>query len=282
MTAELLEQYTEIINRYRPEKMCGYATAFYLLARQISENAWWPGPWLKLIVATGEPLFDFQRKLIQSVFGVPISVEYSSREAGLIANECPQGGLHIFAEGMYVEVLEAGSDGRGEIVISNLDSFTLPLIRFRTGDLGVLESSDCPCGRSLPRLTCVEERQTDFLVTPGGRVLHLASVIGVLREVPTIREFRVVQDAIDHVIVEMVPDPAFSADDHTTLLGQLRLLLGIETKVEVKRVSAIPRTRSGRLRYLESKVAAGQLQRLAPSGVSHRNAHEAGEWRMTR
>ncbi len=141
------------------------------------------------------------------------------------------------------------------------------MIRYRTGDIGSLDPTPCRCGRTLPKLRHVEGRRTDFLVTPAGRVLHALSAIYVLREMPSVREFRIVQDRIDHLTVNVVPDPAFGAAEAAAIRTQLTALLGPDTRVEVVAVPSIARTVSGKYRYVESLVAQDVIERLmrAPS-----------------
>ena len=265
MSEQSLSRYAAAIQRFLPQKMYGYASAFYLLARYLGDTQWRPTPGLRAVFTTAEPLFDFQRKAIQAVFGCPVAIEYGARDAGFVAHECPKGGLHTFAEGMLVEIPEQRSDGTGEIVVTNLDALAMPMIRYRTGDIGSLESSPCPCGRTLPRLKAVEGRQTDFIVTPRGRVLHALSIIYILREVSSIREFRVIQDALDHLILQVVAEPSFSDGQREKLVEQLRLRLGNDVKVDVTLLPAIPRAPSGKFRYVESKVAEQYLSSLLKS-----------------
>jgi phenylacetate-CoA ligase len=260
MGEDVLAGYAKVIAQYRPGKMYGYASAFYLLARYLEKIHWHTVADLKVIFTTAEPLFQFQRKTIQNVFGCPVSVEYGSRDAGLVANECPDGGLHIFAEGMYVEIMGSEGNKSGEIVVSNFDSLAFPIIRYRTGDIGSLEPSTCPCGRTLPRLAEVEGRQTDFIVTPEGRILHALSVIYILRAVISIKQFKVIQEALDRFVIQLVPDGSFTSNDRTSITEQLRLLLGKDTKIELQELPSIPPAASGKFRYVESKVAANYLE----------------------
>jgi phenylacetate-CoA ligase len=192
-------------------------------------------------------------------------VEYGARDAGLIANECPAGGLHIAAEGMLVEILQDNGTretGGGELVVTNLDSFAMPIIRYRTGDLGATEEAPCPCGRGLPRLRNVEGRRTDFLVTPGGKVMHALAVIYILREIPAIREFQVVQERLDRLTIRIVPDGGFAETNREAIASRLTRLFDRETSVNVELVEAIPRAASGKHRYVISKVADEYLDSL--------------------
>jgi phenylacetate-CoA ligase len=257
-----LARYAREIERYGPEIMYGYASAFYVLARYLQRVGWRRHFPLKAIFTTAEPLLDFQRLAIESVFECPVGVEYGARDAGSLADECPEGGLHIEAESVMLETEGRTADGLGEILVTNLYSPAMPIIRYRTGDMGELDDRSCPCGRSLPLLKRVEGRRTDFIVTPGGRVLHALGVIYVLREVPTVKEFQVIQEAVDRVRVDVVPEPTFSDRDRDGIARRLHTLLGPDVDVDVRQTDSIQRAASGKFRYVISHVADAQLDTI--------------------
>jgi len=257
-----LAGYAQAIVRYRPQKMFGYASALYLLARYCEAIRWSRPRDLKAIFATAEPLFDFQRKTIESAFQCAVAVEYGARDAGLLATECPAGGLHVPAEGIIVEIDAPDAEGVGEIVVTNLQSFAFPLIRYRTGDLGSLETGPCSCGRQLPRLRGVVGRRTDFLVLPDGRCLHALAVIYPLRDTPRLREFRMVQERMDRVVVQLVVEPDFSADDEADLRARVGIVLGGRVTIVVERLATLPTLPSGKFRYVISHVAEQRLDAM--------------------
>ena len=259
LSEEALAQYAKRIREFRPQKLYGYASAlaylaFYMLKTGQTIDTDWP----KAIFATAEPLLPHQRKAIQQAFHCPAVTEYGARDAGLVAHECPAGRLHVNAERIIVEIDEDkhfSVPGKGEIVITNLLSRAMPLIRYRTGDVGQLDAAECSCGRGLPLLSSVEGRQTDFLVTPSGRVLHALAIIYPIREAPGVAEFQVVQETVGRVVIRLVADHSFSESACQSLIGKTRLALGGEVLVEVERVSTIPRLPSGKFRYVVSKPA---------------------------
>jgi phenylacetate-CoA ligase len=261
-----LRRHAATILRVRPTQMFGYASAFHLVASHFQRERLDPPVGLKAVFTTAEPLFDFQRKTIEAALGCPVGVEYGCRDGGLVALECPSGGLHILAESMHVEILDPDVDGRGEIVLTNLDSRAFPILRYRTGDIGALDPTPCPCGRSLPKLRGVEGRRTDFLVTPSGRVLHALSAIYVLRDSPSVREFRVVQDAPDHLLVEIVPSGAFGEAEQAALRAQFVPAFGSDLRVSFEAREEILRTAAGKFRYVESRIAPAVLERLMQTG----------------
>jgi phenylacetate-CoA ligase len=261
-----LRRHAATIQRVRPTQMFGYASAFHLVASHFQRERLDPPGGLKAVFTTAEPLFDFQRKTIEAALGCPVGVEYGCRDGGLVALECPSGGLHILAESMHVEILDPDVDGRGEIVLTNLDSRAFPILRYRTGDIGALDPTPCPCGRSLPKLRGVEGRRTDFLVTPSGRVLHALSAIYVLRDSPSVREFRVVRDAPDHLLVEIVPSGAFGEAEQAALRAQFVPAFGSDLRVSFEAREEILRTAAGKFRYVESRIAPAVLERLMQTG----------------
>lgn len=254
-----LAQYADTVDERRPEKIYGYASAIYVLADYLKKIGRRPRFAPKVIFTTAEPLFDFQRQVIEAVFGCPVSVEYGARDAGLIALQCPSGGLHIPAEGMLVEIDGAAADGGGEIVVTNLHSYAMPIVRYRTGDIGRLDSGPCPCGRALPRLKSVEGRQTDFLVAQDGRRLHALAIIYVLREIPAIQSFQVIQESLNRLVVRIVAASAIEAAHRQTIEAKAKILLGADVDVTIEELASIPLTASGKFRYVISNVAESHL-----------------------
>jgi phenylacetate-CoA ligase len=262
-----LARYTRTIERHRPEVMYGYASAFYVLARYLQRVGWRPRFKLKAIFATAEPLLDFQRRAIETVFECPVGVEYGARDAGHLADECPQGGLHIPAEAIFLETDGRTPDGLGEITVTNLYSPAMPLIRYRTGDMGELDGGPCPCGRSLPLLKRIEGRRTDFLISPDGRIVHALGVIYVLREVASVREFQVTQEALDRIRVDVVVEPRFSDEDRALIARRIRTLMGPAVHVTVDLTDQIQRAPSGKFRYVISHVADAHLEAVLADGA---------------
>jgi phenylacetate-CoA ligase len=260
MSEPRMREYGGYISRYRPVKMYGYASALYLLAAFLESSGWKTPGSLKVIYTTAEPLFDFQKEVLQRVFQCAVAIEYGARDAGLMANECPAGGLHIPAEGMLLEI--DGPHGRGEVIATNLFSMTMPIIRYRTGDIGELDSGSCPCGRLLPRLKRVEGRQTDFLITPSGKIVHALAVIYAVREISSIQRFQVLQDETMRVVIRVVTTSGFSSENRQHLLTKAASALGRDVEIAVEEVPEIPVAPSGKFRYVISQAATARLHFL--------------------
>ena len=263
MGEKQMADYADFIQRYRPAKMYGYASAFYLMAEYLKNKNWRSPAELKVIFATAEPLYDFQRKLVEEIFNCAVAMEYGARDAGLLANECPKGGLHIPSEGILIEIDSPDVNGLGEIVVTNLYSSAMPIIRYRTGDMGRLLDGTCACGRALPRLESVEGRRTDFLVTPSGRLLHALAIIYPLRETASIKQFQVIQEAVDEVKIFVVPAASFSSEDRGLFVKKAQSVLGAGVHITLETVPAIAPLASGKYRYVISKIAQDVVKELA-------------------
>jgi phenylacetate-CoA ligase len=267
MSEALMAEYGRAITRFAPEKMVCYAHAAYVLATYLRGTGWRPPSSLRAVFTTAEMLFDFQRRAIQEVFGARAAVEYGARDAGVLASECPSGRLHIPAEGILLEVDDAGPDGLGEIVVTNLLSAAMPIIRYRIGDMGELDPTPCPCGRTLPCLKRLEGRRIDFLVTPEGLVMHPQAVVFILREVHPIQEFQIVQEEVDRLSIRIVPDAGFTETTRRAILERVERVMGPSVRVEVDLTEAIARAPSGKYRFVISKIADEYLSGALKAGV---------------
>jgi phenylacetate-CoA ligase len=129
--------------------------------------------------------------------------------------------------------------------------------------MGELDLTPCSCGRTLPKIKRLEGRRTDFLVTTSGRILHALAIIYVLREIPSVKEFQVVQEELDRVLIRLVPEPSFSDGDQKALIQRAELALGPGMRITVERTAEIPRLPSGKFRYVVSQVADAFLEDMA-------------------
>jgi phenylacetate-CoA ligase len=257
MSPARMDEYLDVIGRWNPQAIYGYASSLALLAAHAETRGIRPRvPALRVVSSTGEPLFPHQRELIGRVFGVPVSVEYGARDAGLMALESPDGVLLQMSETHVIEVLDdAGNPAEaGEAVITSLVSAAQPFIRYRTGDVVRRSGRADPGGRGLDVLDAVVGRQTDFIVAADGRIMHALALIYVLRAIPGVGQFKLIQHAVDRLEVQVVPDPRWNAAAHDAVLQGLRARLGDGLKVDLMLLDAIAPEASGKHRYVVSHV----------------------------
>jgi phenylacetate-CoA ligase len=258
-----MDKYVEFLSSYRPRKIYAYVSCAYVMAlRMINTKARLPEP-PAVIIVTAEPLYDFQRKAIEEAFQTRVSVEYGCRDGGLIAGQCPSGGIHLNAELNYVELGPAGAqrmpDGSSEVVVTNLDAHVVPIIRYRTGDLAVPGKGKCACGRELPLLQSIQGRSTDFLVAPDGKLIHALAVIYAVRTVPGVEQFRVHQSGPRLLDVQLQTSTAFDQHAIEQIRRNMAKVFDNQVKVDISLVERIDAGPAGKFRYVSSSVRSPLL-----------------------
>jgi phenylacetate-CoA ligase len=262
MSDSRLDDFLDRIRRRRPKMLFGYPSAISRIARHAEERGrHMDDLGVKVVFCTSERLYDEQRQIIERVFCCRVANGYGGRDAGFIAHECPHGGMHLTAEDIIVEIV--GGDGQvlppgqaGEIVITHLATGDFPFIRYRTGDVAVLGEGVCSCGRGLPLLQEIQGRATDFVIARDGTVMHGLALIYVVRDLAGVAAFKIIQESLDQLRVLVVAGPGFCDSTAVQIRNGVKARLGQDVEVAVETVETIPADRSGKFRYVVSKVAA--------------------------
>ncbi len=260
--------------RHRPRVIQAYARAAVLFARYLQARGLTAGR-PQAVVTSAEVLEAEDRRLLEEVFGCRVFNRYGCREVSVIASECDaHSGLHVMAEGLYVEIETAhGAAGPGDvgsILVTDLLNLAMPLLRYRIGDVGSWAAGDCPCGRRLPRLEGVAGRVTDFLVGADGRLVSgvfLATY--VIAQRPSLGQVQIRQDRPGAVLYRIRPGSGFHyRDDLEYIRRATGRYLGEGTVVDAEVVRELPAEPSGKFLFSRSSVAPEFL--TAPATTSAR------------
>ena len=260
MSPARMDAYAGAIRSFRPACIYGYASSVALLAAHMLEkNTKLRLPGLKVVCTTGEPLFEHQREVIGEAFGVPVANEFGSRDIGFTAHESPHGQMLLMSESIILEVLDehgnpVAAGETGEAVMTALESFAQPFVRYRTGDVVRMSGEGCRDGRGLPVIGEVLGRTTDFIVRSDGAIMHALAVIYVLRAVSGVGEFKIVQHGLGDIEVLVVPDARWEEGGRLAIEAGLRERLGGDSRIDVRLVEEIPPEASGKHRYVISHV----------------------------
>ncbi len=258
MSASNLDRFVADIRQVRPRMVFGYPSALVFIA----EHAQRKGQRLddlgiRVAFVTSERLYDHQRAKIEAAFGCRVANGYGGRDAGFVAHECPAGGMHLSAEDLIVEIVDAEGNvvppgQSGEIVVTHLATRDFPFIRYRTGDVGILDDRTCPCGRGLPMLREIQGRSTDFVVAEDGTVMHGLALIYILRDLPEIAAFKIVQESRRSVRIQVVSAAPIAEATEALVRKGFHARLGNGVDVMIERVESIPPEKSGKFRYVVS------------------------------
>ena len=264
MSETRLDGFIAAIRHRKPKMLFGYPSALSHIAGHAEKRGQrMDDLGIKVAFVTSERLYDDQRATISRVFGCQVANGYGGRDAGFIAHECPHGGMHLTAEDIVVEIVDPEGHvlppgEAGEIVVTHLATRDFPFIRYRTGDVAVLDDRSCACGRGLPMLKEIQGRATDFVVAADGTVMHGLALIYILRDLPGVRQFKIVQESLLATRIQVVGDDAFDPACVPEIQAKARARLGSQVCVTVDLVGAIPPERSGKHRYVVSHVPAAQ------------------------
>lgn len=260
MSDKKLEEFVSNIRAARPRMLFGYPSALSHIAQYAEKRGiGLSNLGIKVAFVTSERLYAEQRAAIERVFGCPAANGYGGRDAGFLAHQCPEGSMHITAEDVVIEIVDPNGcvlprGQAGEVVVTHLATADFPFIRYRTGDVAVLDDSQCPCGRGLPVIKEIQGRTTDFIVAKDGTVMHGLALIYVIRDVPGIKMFKIVQESLDLCRVYLVVDSEFHRNSIDGIRTGLAARLGDGVEIEIECVDSIPKEKSGKFRYVVSKV----------------------------
>lgn len=240
------------MQRFGPAFIYGYPSAVHPLAVAVRDRGWRPTHPLKVIALTGEPVYAFQRQAIARAFHCPVVEEYGSGELGSMGFECPEGSLHVTAENVFLEIVPSDlpADGAGgPILATQLHNRLFPLIRYETGDVGLLRTEPCRCGRGLPTLR-VFGRLGDRLEGPGGTILARPKVEELFTALPEPLQGRVqVVHPAPALLALHVARPVDPARDLGAATSAARVVFGPDWRVEAAAVGRLARLVSGKLPY---------------------------------
>lgn len=253
-------EYIRVLKKFKPKYLFGYSSSLYIFSRFIKEEGIdIHNLNIKAIFTTADTLFDYQRKLIKEVFGCGVGIEYGARDGGFIAHECPDGGLHLNPEGIIIETIdEKGIPTRkgepGEIVLTNLDAFAMPFIRYKIGDIGVLTDRQCTCGINLPMLDNIQGRMNDHIRNKDGKYIYSGAITFIIQRFKGIEKFQAIQERVDKLTVNIVKNHDFHDQDVMTITKELNKLFENKINTTIEFVNAIKPTPSGKHRYIISEI----------------------------
>ncbi|MGI9191963.1 MAG: hypothetical protein ACR2IL_07560 [Chitinophagaceae bacterium] len=238
----------------------GYASSLYVFAG-LAEDTQKPGN-ISAAISWGDKMFDHYRKKISEELGCKVYETYGAAEGLMIGAQKDLEYLYIMTPCVYLEILDdAGNpvaDGEiGHVVVTSLTAHTMPLIRYKLGDLAIkLPKEKYPAQRDLhlPLLQKVVGRETDIVITPSGKKLIVHSFTGVFEYYSEVRQFCVVQDHVNGVRIDYVKDVNFYPEVLEKIDAHLRRFITEPFEITYHEVNEIPPTKSGKPQIIISNL----------------------------
>ncbi|WP_341936716.1 phenylacetate--CoA ligase family protein [Marinimicrobium sp. C2-29] len=245
---------------FKPAVIFGHAHSIYIFAKFLVESGI-ADLRPKGVVATSMMLLDHERSVIEQAFSTKVTNRYGCEEVGLISVECEKHqGMHINSPHIILESLDANDQPvqpgePGKLVLTDLNNYAMPLIRYRVEDVGVLSGEPCECGRTLPLLDRLEGRVADFLKKPdGGQVAGVSLVERTLTKVPGVEQMQLIQEQLHEVKIRRVKGKDFSAETDDLLIDEFREVFDESVQLIIEDVDRIPQEASGKYRFSICKV----------------------------
>ncbi|OBU85423.1 phenylacetate--CoA ligase family protein [Chromobacterium subtsugae] len=260
LSPELIGQFTRSLASFNPVLISTYTNAMHLIARQMEREAV-KVPALRAIQGTSEPLPPIIRERLQKVFGCEVYDKYGSRETNIVAHESPcHDGMLIQVENVAEEFLrddgaacQPGETGR--VVLTTLNNFAMPLIRYETSDLAAPLSGHCASGLGLPRMSHVAGRQQDLIVTPDGAYVDAYLFSFLIMRFEEIEWFQVVQDSLDSLRIRLMAPAGISRQRCDAIVERIHHHTGYPFRIEFEPFDRMPESPTGKFRLCVSALS---------------------------
>ena len=260
LNQQSLQDYYQKLTRLQPAYLYGYVSMISGFASFILENGYPPLPALKSVITTSEVLDENSRKIIESAFQVKVFNEYGCGEVGSIAHECEHGNMHIMADNVIVEIDTHDSPDQtsGQIIVTDLHNYAMPLIRYKVGDFASLSSETCPCGRGLPIISRIHGRAYDIIKDPGGNRYHPEILMYIFEDLKSknmgITQFQVIQKDVDLLIVNLITAANYNESTEQIIAQRIHDDIHPAFRLEFNYTTQIQRENSGKLRVIKSLI----------------------------
>jgi phenylacetate-CoA ligase len=250
MDRDAILVFVKKLKSYGAPFLFGHAHSLYIFALFLEEQGISGLP-TRSILSTAEVLTENEREKIEEVLDAPLFDRYGCEELSIVASECEaHDGMHIHAEGLWIETDGADKDNPADLIITDLTNDAMPFIRYRVEDMATILTDPCQCGRTLPRLGKLYGRHSDFLYTPDGRMLSGISImVNLAIEVPGIWQVQVIQNKLDHLLFRIVKTDQFSENSLKKLAESVPAFFGEGMNYDVEYVKELSRTPRGKYQF---------------------------------
>jgi phenylacetate-CoA ligase len=256
-----IDEIVKALNRSEPDVVYGFTSILEdLCVTNVPEIS------PRLIFNHGGLLTEQCRRLLESVFDAEVYNTYGSTEFWRLAFECNEhSGLHMITDCAVVECIEDGdvvaSGEPGEVVVTGLYNYLMPLIRYELGDIATPTDDDCACGRGWPLIRMIEGRKNDEFILPSGRVLSsrdmLEWVFPELKEhIWCLSQYQIVQESRNKIVLRVVKGRQYDDKLVQGIINKARKdLEGEDVTLSLEIANEIPKEKSGKRRKIISHVS---------------------------
>lgn len=247
-------EYIRKIEKFNPYFIQAYPSTIAVLSKYILQNEIiMELSKIKAILCSSENIYDYQRKMIEDAFNCRVYGLYGHREACCIAGTCEKSDLyHIQSEYGFAELINKGGKDAVrenelcEIVATGFNNYSMPFIRYRTGDIAVNTSESCGCGRNYKLIKKIYGREREFFVDENGSpILMMRDNEGIWSLKHMIIACQYVQNEAGKVLLNIVANGRLNNEDKLSIVEDFHKSHPT-LDITLKEVDDIPKTNIGK------------------------------------
>jgi phenylacetate-CoA ligase len=249
LTKEKIEKYINYLNEKQPKLLLSYIQSIYQLAKYAKDNNIKVNK-LNAIMTTAGTLHKNQKELIEEVFQTKVYNRYGSREVGNIAASKNSDEL-IVSKGVFLEVLTKNGkitkNGIGDILVTSLINYAMPLIRYNIGDVAELKTEG-----DIQIIKKLYGRDVDMFKTKNGDFVDGEYFSDLFYFMEWVYKYQVIQKDYDYILVKIATKSP-NYEDLEYIKKGIKKIMG-ECKIDIKILEDIPQLSSGKFRYTISEI----------------------------
>lgn len=258
LNEENIPKYIEKIREFKPKYILTYPSAIIQIARYIKDNQIKDITSIKAVISTGETLYEWQRKIIEESFQCRVFVFYGHSESTTMGLSCEKNNaLHFFPEYGFVELIDKNGNHvkkeneMGELVTTGFMHNLFPLIRYKTGDMGILTNEKCSCGRNCLILKKIKGKwRQEYIYSRDNVLVPFTSLYINFKIFKNVEQFQFCQEEKGIIILRILKRENYSTQDTENIRQELSKLLGEGFELKIEFVEKIPKPSSGKYSYL--------------------------------
>jgi phenylacetate-coenzyme A ligase PaaK-like adenylate-forming protein len=262
LTDKILDKFVCKIKKFKPKFIMGYPSALYFISKYMYENKIECMDTIKAIFCSGEVLYEWERELIESTFDRKVFSFYSHEERVAYGFSCKKSNYyHMFPQYGIIELIDKNGipvlkeNQAGEIVATGFINKLFPLIRYKTGDIGIFTKKKCNCGRNYFFIKDIVGKTRDFLVSRSNFLYPLSGLFDTLNpNFLNIREFQIFQNMPGKIVIRISKKKFNSYDEERLVRIRLSQEYGNEFDFKIDYVNQIPRMISNKFPWFIQKL----------------------------
>jgi len=257
LTDETIPLYIKKIREFKPKFIQAYPSALQILVSYMKQNNIEPFESVKAIFCGSENIYDWQRELFEKVLKTRVYSWYGHSERVCLAGECEKSHYyHAFPQYGYLELINdkgewcSKENEKCEIVATGFTNYVMPFIRYKTQDIAINTNKKCECGRNWKLIKYVEGRLQELIITNNDRLISMTAINMHSDVFDNVKQFQFHQKEKGKVVFNIVKKDTYSDQDTEYIRNELMKKLGSDMELNIKFVNTIPRTKSGKYRFL--------------------------------